>query len=497
KNFLFASDEVLKSNKNNVYVRSKIIQSKLFFKDIGNQSLVCKIINIAPEKYVPLVYDVLLAIFCFSDDKIRQYHFHELLDYYYKMLEENLHNIDLSITTILPREKYDIQIKTFIPYIKLDKLYCYFRAFSQKVKAVNGAELKMNIQNFLSTNKRYENLIFPMILEVYECILYPNLSREDCYKIIRNKIGACEYEFLIWKLTPVDQRSGFLGDYFNLKINIKQDNENKTLHLFAKYLPTTNDVSIEMATASFNKERFFYGTFMSELKSLGLDDIIDFPPKCYFSRSNDVLIFEDISLLNYSSFKPHEALPYETLQVVIKQLAKFHACSFLYEEIITERTGQLVRIDDKYKKYVKEIFIQNEVESANQKIISCAIHAVLNYVLDEFPDIPKKITMDAFKSTVTEAFNLLYEKLYTYEEFLESCNYMKSAGICIASLYMQLTLYPFEKLQEFICDNKKLTHLFTVDRKEILDEMHRSEMYRQRFKEIVEDLYDVCVNDRM
>lgn len=581
----YSSGDTLKPEQQNVYVESCVLQSKWFFKFTENENVKCKIINIVPNKCLPLVYDVLQCIFYFSTEKMRQTYFHELLDYYYNALTDNLHQIGLNVSNILPLQKYHKLINKFSPYVKLEVALSSCEQYLEPLKVLEDDSFVSNIWNLFDSGEECFEFVWKWIVKLYEIVLYTNLSREDCYRIVKNKIGSSNYEFLSWQLTPVELRSGFLGDYYKLLINIKRNDKMQSLNFFAKYLPTYNESAQEMSSRAFGKEEFFYGMFIPEVNKLGLKEITDFLPKCYFSRSDDVIILEDLSILNYESLAKGEALSYENVLLVIKQLAKIHTCSLLYEEIMTEKLGKLYRIGDEFAKYIEEVFLILE-DGRPRDIVASGISGNLKYLLDAFPDIPKKFSMEKFKEKVKDLYdkmvpckltspkfrnviahgdlwgnNFLFKKnengkpticflvdyqlirycppshdllffvylntdkntrekymsrilkdyynelsqiferhnfdlskIYTFHTFLDSCEFVKPEAICLALLYLQFVLYPSEKVQELVLNKEKFRHIFLVDRKELLDEVYHNDFYRQRMREIVEDLYEVCEN---
>lgn len=579
----YSSVDALKPHRQNVYVESCVLRSKLFFGFTGSSSVNCKIINVVPNKYLPLVYDVLLCVFLFSTQKVRQHYFHDLLDYYYDALMENLLLIGLNVLDILPYEEYQKLIKKFSSYVKVEVALRSCQQYLKPLKVLEDNSFVSNVWNLFDSNTGCFEFVMKWIVEIYEIVLYTNLSREDCYKIVKNKVGLNNYEFSSWRLSPMELRSGFLGDYYKLTIDVKENDELQSSNFFLKYLATYNESFQEMSIFAFKKEEFFYGTFIPEVNKLGLQEITDFLPKCYFSRSDDVIVFEDLSSLDYKSLEKGEALSYENLVLVTKQLAKLHACSLLYEEIMTEKLGKPCRIGDEFAKYVEEAFLIR-IDGRPPSMIASGISGNLNYLLDVFPDIPKKFTLEEFKKKLKELYdkmmlcdlkstkfrnvlahgdlwgnNFLFKKdenhkpvecclidyqlirycppghdllfflyvnsdkdtrkkymfkiledyynelsqifkkynfdfteIYTYNAFLESCEFVKPEAIALASLYLQFVLYPAEKVEELALDKEKFQYIVLVDRKEVIDEVYHNNVYRQRIREIVEDLYEVC-----
>ncbi|KAG5885370.1 hypothetical protein JTB14_023758 [Gonioctena quinquepunctata] len=205
--------------------------------------------------------------------------------------------------------------------------------------------------------------------------------REDCYMIVGNKLRSNDYELRSYQLIPLTERLGFLGDYYKLKINVAYDKNVETLNLFAKYLPTTNETTLEIALLSSNKERFIYQTFIPMLKQLGYGDITDFSPECYFARPNDVLVLEDVSILHYTSSDIFTSASYEWLSMASKQLAKFHACSILLEEKMSVIQGETFGLDQEYGAYLKEV---NFTEDSSGMVMRHGAKVVTEFFLGSF-----------------------------------------------------------------------------------------------------------------
>ncbi|XP_018572723.2 uncharacterized protein LOC108912050 [Anoplophora glabripennis] len=359
-----------------------------------------KILSTKREQSFPLVYDLLLTIFSFTDQNIRQYHFHQFLDHYYKCLQTKMQKLSLDVTKCLPLARFQSQLHKFLPFVKLDILKQCCQAF------INETSRKKL--------KQYET-IRVAILEIIECVSHPNLSREDCYKILKNKIGSSDYRLLNYRLIPLQEREGYLGDYFKLKIEVEYAGTVKLLHLFSKYLPTYSDMAMDLAKDSFKKEEFYYLEFIPELNDLGLKDITNFLPKCYFSRTNEVLIFEDMTMMNYKTVHVSVTYSYEMLLITIKQLDKIHASSLLYEELLSKKTNEIVRIDVKYPDNVEEKTVCKK-ETLAKKTLDCAITTFLN-MLSKFLDIPKKFSMEEFQKRGQLAFDLCFEKVKKSDKF--------------------------------------------------------------------------------
>ncbi|KAJ3653634.1 hypothetical protein Zmor_012874 [Zophobas morio] len=76
--------------------------------------------------------------------------------------------------------------------------------------------------------------------------------------------------------------------------------------------------------------------------------ITDCLPPCYFQRPNDILVLEDMNALDYQltlALVPHD---FDTLCMIIKKVAKFHASAFVYEEKMSKKLGHRYRLSDEF-----------------------------------------------------------------------------------------------------------------------------------------------------
>lgn len=69
-------------------------------------------------------------------------------------------------------------------------------------------------------------------LQLFECILFPIISREDCYQIVCNKLGTHLYELNSFEIGEFVNCFGLFSDHLKLKIEINHQNTNKTLDFF-------------------------------------------------------------------------------------------------------------------------------------------------------------------------------------------------------------------------------------------------------------------------
>ncbi|KAG5878962.1 hypothetical protein JTB14_032178 [Gonioctena quinquepunctata] len=385
---LKSAETKFKPSENNIYVSSYSIPNTLQFQD-RNLEIEWEILDTGNEEQVPLVYDVLSAIFYRTDSLGRQRHFHELVDFYYKSLEQSLQQHHLEISSVLPMDVYHNQIKKLSPFSKLSVLniYCSREADGQR-----------------------NTLLKEAISEMEECLLYcEHLLREDCYKILSTALSTTNYEFVKFKIIPVKERSGVLGDYLKLIISIKINTADEELNFFVKCLPTSFKGARDMALRVFKKEQFCYETFLSSLEQVGCEYITNFAPKCYFVRSNDVIVLEDLTIQGFAVKNMFVSpVEYKWLTLAVKQLAKLHACSVVLEEKMSEKIGRTFRCDEEFGEYLEEELYTDIDEY--ESMISCGFREAIRF-LDKFPDIPKRITLEEFKHRMKRSINAVYEDI--------------------------------------------------------------------------------------
>ncbi|XP_023015324.2 uncharacterized protein [Leptinotarsa decemlineata] len=325
-----------------------------------------------------LVYEVLLVIFSKTNQLDRQFYFHEWLQCYYAELKKHFMQIDFSSTAIFSQDCYEYEVKKCLLFAKVETAR----------------------QSFYDSKQNHKTL--ELVQELIEHFKNPNLSREDCYVAVKNKLKSKEISFIGYQLEALNERLGFLGDYYQLKITVKHNERVELLKFFAKYLPTTNETTKSLALLSFNKERFIYQTFIPVLNELGFEELTDFAPKCFFARSNDVLVLEDVSILRYKSSDIHTPVSYEWLVIVSKLLAKFHACSILYEEKIRSKLNQ------EYCEYLKEISFTTEPSGA---VMLRGARTVVELFMDILPTISKRLGIESLKRKVDNAFSRMFQIL--------------------------------------------------------------------------------------
>ncbi|RZC39560.1 EcKinase, DUF1679, APH and/or Choline kinase domain containing protein [Asbolus verrucosus] len=531
---------------------SNLLPENIMFRYENGIPVDCKLINFKSKHYAPPIYDVLQLIFFNTGEHLRQHHLETLIINYYEYLKKELDKYCLKIEDILTIENLHASASHILPLIKLETI----------LRCTQG-------------NNSIE--------EFKEIISCPILTREDCYIIVKNKIGTTNYKFLSFTVTPLDQVNGYLGDYHKLQIKIIYNSEDKTINCFIKRMPkgvTSKEIVEE--TGCFFKEVFVYQTLVPMMHQLGISAIDSCLASCYFQRSEDVIVFDDVSLNNYRTLSTEDPFDFHLLSLAVKKVAKFHASMMMFEEKMSEKLGKVYQMNEEYSSYVHEIFFLKDETHGGAKVMQIGVKSIID-VADLFPEIKtetnqkhfKKLwpklqelfykliqTSDKFRNVLSHGdlwtnnimvqfegdeavdccfvdfqntrycppahdfLSVLYlttnranrmkhekelqdiyynelthilslydfeiNKIYPYEEFVETVSYMRPQMVMQAIMYSSFMCSSGD-IASFLVNDDICRYVFFEDRKEYLAKMcEKSTVFKMKLKECILDLYELC-----
>ncbi|XP_030767977.1 uncharacterized protein LOC115891606 [Sitophilus oryzae] len=378
---------------------NKFFESKLFVR-----SVVCPLgkniwVNLkikksiilynSKEKYVPPVYDALMSIFTFSDENFRQKHFTKLVKTYFDSLVYYLEQKNTE-TFNITREYKETTVRVFLPIIK----------FQIIIDSLATEELISNALNFLK---------------------YPLINQEDIYEIVQNKLNSSDYDLLDYKMINLNSKSGHLGQYFNLDIQINYQGRVTELHLFAKVIIPLTDFMKEIAkNGPSEKEDFFYTTLIPLYEEHGLEKLLDFAPKCYISRLNWMLVLDNLVKDRFVTFELNKNLDVDGLKCVVAKLAKLAAASLVVEENLSRIKGRPVRMNEIFGKFEESIFVYEDGHIM-QKLCDNTRNG-LNYFIKILPEITEHlgVSYEEKCEKFDKLFMSLFPKILTSDTFRNS-----------------------------------------------------------------------------
>lgn len=317
-----------------------------------------------------LVYDFVLNMYEKTDDFERMFYFRSSFETY-------IDDLHLLVPNMM-QEQTGKLTNNILPYIKLEAV----------IKIMQEGNIPLTSS----------------LVQLFECIKCPKLLREDCYQIMFNKIGSKNCEVIKFELNPLVEGFGFLGDHYKLKITIKPNEE---ISCFAKFIPSTNQMCEELALKAFKKEQFVYLEFIPLLKKSGIEDLSNFAPKCYFSKTNDVIVLEDLSPMGFICSEITKPTSYEWMVVVTKLLSKFHCSSIVLDEKLSEQIGKQTNMGEVFSKYLEEINMDKR--DPNCWFMYFGGKLISDYFIEKLSYICKKLPIEKLKQATTRKVEKVFE----------------------------------------------------------------------------------------
>ncbi|KAG5878775.1 hypothetical protein JTB14_036329 [Gonioctena quinquepunctata] len=142
----------------------------------------------------------------------------------------------------------------------------------------------------------------------------------------------------------MDEKPGYLGDYFKLNIVVEFNGKIQPMRFFAKFIPTSgNENSIKWAEAHLERKDLYTTISFQHLNNW--TRVIDFCSKCFLVRTNECFIMEDLSSSGFASVDVLIPLDFDQCLGWGKNPSKIPLCSLLFEEKL-EKRGKTVRMGD-------------------------------------------------------------------------------------------------------------------------------------------------------
>ncbi|XP_041986692.1 uncharacterized protein LOC121738596 [Aricia agestis] len=175
----------------------------------------------------------------------------------------------------------------------------------------------------------------------------PEFILKSVQKIIQ-KENFNTFEVTTNKMVCSD--NNFLGDLFESEIKGETDDGDKKLNIFFKYIIKNENFTLCSLHEVYRKEVFVYlellklfEKFQEEAK-VPVEDRFNMV-KCYEETNTECIILENLAVKGYKTLPFDEVMSLEFTEEGVRQLAKFHALSFVLEE----------KLPDFYEENVKTV----------------------------------------------------------------------------------------------------------------------------------------------
>jgi len=191
------------------------------------------------------------------------------------------------------------------------------------------------------------------------------LTAEDCFTIVKKYLNRTDFSVKNVIVKPFfDEVNGFLGEHLLLLIEVEIEQQSKTLRFFAKKFPDDHAMQKDylLSMQGWQREIFFFENFLKQIELTVPDFVIDFVPECLLGKPNNIVVFEDLTLKNYSMPRQDSLnlLNNEHICLVLKTLAKLHAGTLALEEYTSRKNGKPFRMFTGEEDLVKEPLIRKE-----------------------------------------------------------------------------------------------------------------------------------------
>ncbi|XP_044727790.1 uncharacterized protein LOC123291540 [Chrysoperla carnea] len=367
----------------NVFCHGDLWHKNIMFKYSDETPIDCNFVDFQELRYLPGAHDMLFFIYVNTTQEFRKENLYKLIEYYYEELYNEIKKIGLNPHEILPFYDFTQSYAQFYPVTKIiqviykqihnlgdEYLSEQFKLKSDGIEIILGNREKFIIPAYEKNMNNYIDKMNPLYEELIESLLNPNLVREECYDIIRRKIHTNSYVLKNYQVLPHHSK--------NLLIITISLNETITdLKFFMKYL---ND--------DFNRKEVFIYQILSLNNLLSNTEVMSLinqvMPKCYYSVNARTIVLEN---LEENGFKHVDTLDYQSVNTVIKTLAKFHAAY-----LILEQKGQTEKVHKFYEFSDITSELKKETIYTKSKIVSAAYDGLLSAVNELYPSMLSEIS---------------------------------------------------------------------------------------------------------
>ncbi|KAI4465935.1 hypothetical protein MML48_3g00009081 [Holotrichia oblita] len=242
-----------------------------------------------------------------------------------------------------------------------------------------------------------------------------------------------------YHISPLgDGINGIFGEHWILNIKTKTD---ENVRFFVKSIPRMESMLFYIQYIDISsKEEGFYQKIIPAMKKLRLCMMSEVTPYCFMIKNGEFFIFEDLSVSGYKIYSWMESLPYEAVKIGLYTLAKLHAPSFIFEEMMSKQYGREYKIIEDFRTELKESFYCAELPS--ELLVESIIKGIETQI-ELFPDVYEDLDKDDFKKFVTDSWK-------NVKEFVKPSQVYRNV-ICHGDLWPGNIMFKDENLNPVKC----------------------------------------------
>lgn len=205
------------------------------------------------------------------------------------------------------------------------------------------------------------------------------LSDQDLRYIVSRKLrGNNNFNVLKMSMVSVENTSGYLGQYYNIRVTVKlEDSSTKKLDFFAKTPPATDSPQYDyiLRYDTFNKEVIFY---TDVIRRMGAGKGFKWFVECYLCKKDSIIILENVKLEGYVTHDKHVPFDEQHCAWTMRALSKFHSRSLILDEKL-RCTGQTIL--DLYGHLLHEIlYTKDDLSKKGMKAAIYGISATIDLI---------------------------------------------------------------------------------------------------------------------
>lgn len=236
-----------------------------------------------------------------------------------------------------------------------------------------------------------------------------SFTYEDISTIMKNKLNHANFEVIDHETRIIDNNVGLLGNHVSLTIKaiVNGSNITEEFKFFAKFFPKHDGPSqFAKETGVFAKEIFAYKIF-NEIINSGVYLLRECITNCYYTKDDHVIVLDDLTVDNYV-MENKIIVNKEVVELLIRNLAKLHASSLIYEENETRLINEPYRIIDDNEINLEESMYNDKEGFINISGVEASIKGLLTEI--DYFEQPKLLQSgNDFKEIVKELCYKIYD----------------------------------------------------------------------------------------